>query len=261
MKKSVVLLFAVSLIAASAAAELYKWVDKNGKINYSDTPPPADAKRVEKKRLNDRVTEGAGLAFATQNAMKKYPVFLFATDCGEPCDKGKALLTKRGVPHSLKNPEKNIVDGNELKTLVGALEVPALQVGKNGIKGFNESAWHAALDAAGYPKSAAPLKANAVKESKDTHSADTQPKPRKEEIGGAQNQANTAAGGGGDGGNNTRSKDPKDLTPAFTNKTDPNARSGSYHEPDLPPSATNNPQVAQPELTPDDLGKTEESGK
>lgn len=257
MKKPVVLLFALSLIATSAAAELYKWVDKNGKINYSDTPPPADAKRVEKKRLNDRVTEGDGLAFATQNAMKKYPVFLFATDCGEPCDKGKTLLAKRGVPHTMKNPEKNLADGNELKKLVGALEVPALQVGKNGIKGFNESAWHAALDAAGYPKAAAPLKANAVKESKDANSVNTKPKSRKEEIGGAQDQANTAAGrGGGSKGANLQ-----DLTPAFSNKADPNARSGPYHEPDLPASANNNPQAPRRELNADEIKKMEESDK
>ncbi len=255
MKKLAALLLGLSLISTSAVAELYKWIGKDGKVNYSDTPPPADAKRVEKKRLNDRVSEGDGLGFASQNAMKKYPVFLFATDCGDPCDKGKALLAKRGVPHTLKNPEKNIVDGNELKKLVGALEVPALQVGKNGIKGFNESAWHAALDAAGYPRSAAPLKANAVKESKDANNTDSK-KSRKEEIAGGQNQATGAAGGGG-GGRGNSSGDAKDLTPSFTNKADPNARSGPYNEPDLPPSATNNPQVAQPELTSEQIDEME----
>lgn len=37
-----VLLFAVHGLAA--AAGLYKWVDENGKVVYSDTPPPANAK-------------------------------------------------------------------------------------------------------------------------------------------------------------------------------------------------------------------------
>ena len=256
MKKLAVLLLGLSLIATSAVAELYKWVGKDGKVTYSDTPPPADAKRVEKKRLNDRVAEGDGLSFATQNAMKKHPVLLFATDCGDPCDKGKALLAKRGVPHTLKNPEKNIVDGNELKKLVGALEVPALQVGKNGVKGFNEAAWNAALDAAGYPKSAGPFKAGAVKESKVTNSANGQAKSRKEEIGGGQNQANATAGGGGGGqGSSANSGNPKDNAPASTNKADPNARSGPYHEPELPESAKNNKQPIQvdPRKTPEEM--------
>ena len=189
MSKLSLLLLSLSLVATPAVAELYKWVGADGKINYSDSPPPANAKKVEKKRLNDRVSEGDGLGFASQNAMKKYPVSLFVTDCGEPCDKARALLAKRGVPHSSKNPEKNLAEGKELSKLVGALEVPTLQVGKNGIKGFSESAWHAALDAAGYPKSAAPLKANAAKGSKDSNSADGRPKSRKEDIGGDQKQA------------------------------------------------------------------------
>ena len=236
MHKLSLLLLSLGLIATPAVAELYKWIGADGKINYSDSPPPANAKKVEKKRLNDRVSEGDGLGFASQNAMKKYPVSLFATDCGEPCDKGKALLAKRGVPHTLKNPEKNLAEGKELSKLVGALEVPTLQVGKNGIKGFNESAWHAALDAAGYPKSAAPLKANAAKDSKDANSADGRPKSRKEDIGGDPNEAKGTAGGG----NNASSGNATDKAPAFSNAPpDPNARSGPYHEPELPESAKN----------------------
>lgn len=32
--------FALALAAPAAAGELYKWVDENGVINYSNTPPP-----------------------------------------------------------------------------------------------------------------------------------------------------------------------------------------------------------------------------
>jgi hypothetical protein len=257
MQTPAALLVVIGLIATSAAAELYKWVDKDGRITYSDTPPPADARRVEKKRFLDRVAEGDGLSFASQNAMKKHPVSLFATDCGEPCDRAKALLAKRGVPHALKNPETNLIDGNELKKLVGALEVPALQVGKNGIKGFNESAWHAALDAAGYPKSAGPLKAGAAKESKDAHSVDGKAKSRKEEIGGKQNQANKTAVG--TRGNNASALEPTDNAPSFSNKADSNARSGPYHEPKLPASTTNDKQPTRinRQKTPGELGDEE----
>ena len=254
MHKLSILLLSLGLVATPAVAELYKWIGADGKINYSDTPPPANAKKVEKKRLNDRVSEGDSLGFASQNAMKKYPVSLFATDCGEPCDKARALLAKRGVPHSSKNPEKNLAEGKELNKLVGALEVPTLQVGKNGIKGFNESAWHAALDAAGYPKSAAPLKANAAKDSKDAHSADGRPKSRKEDIGGDPNQAKGTTGGG----NNASSGNATDKAPTFSNAPpDPNARSGPYHEPELPESAKNNKQPVQvdPRKTPAEMEK------
>jgi hypothetical protein len=36
-----VLVFGLTLaFAASASAQLYRWVDKDGKVRYSDTPPP-----------------------------------------------------------------------------------------------------------------------------------------------------------------------------------------------------------------------------
>lgn len=168
MSKLISLLLTIAFSTTPALAELYKWVGADGKITYSDTPPPADAKKVEKKRLNDRVNQGDGLDFATRNAMKKYPVVLFTTDCGAPCDQGRALLNKRGVPFTEKNPEKNLADGQELKKLTGTLEVPDLRVGKDTpIKGFNEAVWNSALDNAGYPKNAAPLKAGATTEIKD----------------------------------------------------------------------------------------------
>ncbi len=252
MYKLVALLLGLVLIATPAVADLYKWIGADGRINYSDTPPPPGAKKVEKKRLNDRVTQGDGLDFATRDTMKKYPVVLFATDCGVPCDQARALLAKRGVPHREKNPEKNLADGEELKKLTGALEVPDLQVGKDSpIKGFNEASWNAALDAAGYPKSAAPLKANAAKDTKNTAGGDGRPKSRNEEIGG-QDQAAGTGGAGGGAGNKTNSGNSKDNTPAFENKApDPNARSGPYHEPELPNSAKNNSPPSETNLTPE----------
>jgi hypothetical protein len=49
------LLIALLAIAAPAQAQLYKWVDKNGVLNYTDTPP-ADAKQNAVERLSDRVS-------------------------------------------------------------------------------------------------------------------------------------------------------------------------------------------------------------
>ena len=40
MKK--ILLILLTLVSASALAGLHKWVDANGKVHYSDQPPPAN---------------------------------------------------------------------------------------------------------------------------------------------------------------------------------------------------------------------------
>jgi type IV secretory pathway VirB10-like protein len=38
---------AVLLATATVAAQVYKWVDKDGRVQYSDQPPPADAKEIK----------------------------------------------------------------------------------------------------------------------------------------------------------------------------------------------------------------------
>jgi hypothetical protein len=48
-------LLALAFLAASAAhAETYKWVDQNGVVNYSNTPPPAAAKNAQ--TITERVS-------------------------------------------------------------------------------------------------------------------------------------------------------------------------------------------------------------
>ena len=53
MKSPVQLFIAVAILLATAtvAAQVYKWVDKDGKVQYSDTPPPASATKAEAKKV------------------------------------------------------------------------------------------------------------------------------------------------------------------------------------------------------------------
>ncbi|MGB8337368.1 MAG: glutaredoxin family protein [Burkholderiales bacterium] len=145
-------LFMLMLVAAlSAQAELYKWVDKSGGVHYSDQPPVGDVKNVERKKIGGNVIEGQD-NFALREAARKFPVVLYANECGEPCNLARELLVKRGVPFTQKNPEASAADSIALKKLAGSLEVPTLAIGENNtLKGYLESSWTTALDAAGYP--------------------------------------------------------------------------------------------------------------
>ena len=42
--KTLVAMMAVLALSPAAHGEMYKWVDKDGKTHYTDTPPPPDAK-------------------------------------------------------------------------------------------------------------------------------------------------------------------------------------------------------------------------
>ncbi len=53
MKSPVQLFAAIAIFLATAtvAAQVFKWIDKDGKVNFSDTPPPAEAVKGETKKL------------------------------------------------------------------------------------------------------------------------------------------------------------------------------------------------------------------
>jgi glutaredoxin len=148
---------ALAVVAtAHAQSDVYRWVDKDGKVHFSDAPPPEDAQQVTQRRMGGGQVDEGQLPYATQVATKRNPVTLYTSPrCGDLCQSGRDVLIERGVPYSERNAETP-AEAENVKKLVGALEVPVLQVGDNAIKGFNDSTWQGALDAAGYPRTRIP---------------------------------------------------------------------------------------------------------
>ncbi|HXS53483.1 MAG TPA: glutaredoxin family protein [Usitatibacter sp.] len=146
-------------LAAQAATNVYRWVDKGGKIHFSDTPPPPEeVQAVTQKEMGGASVEESSLPYATQVARKRNPVTIYtAKDCGTPCDRARDLLSGRGVPFTEKNAMANNTDLDALRKMTGGSgEVPFLIVGEQKIKGYDEDAWNSALDGAGYPRTRLP---------------------------------------------------------------------------------------------------------
>lgn len=53
MKSPIQLFIALAILLATAtvAAQVYKWVDKDGKVQYTDTPPPPGAAKADPKKV------------------------------------------------------------------------------------------------------------------------------------------------------------------------------------------------------------------
>jgi hypothetical protein len=143
----------LALTCVASAAQLYRWVDDKGRVEWRDTPPPADAKNVEQRNVGGNTIQTSTLPYSVQQAMKKHPVTLWVFDCGEPCTSAKNHLARRGVPHTERNAAR---EQDALKKLTGSLEVPVLTVGAQTIKGYLETDWDVALDSAGYPRTPMP---------------------------------------------------------------------------------------------------------
>ena len=153
----------IAIIALGAAAiaslhanaqQLYRWVDKNGKINYTQEPPPRDAaKSVQQQRLKSSgPAEGSQqMPFAVRQAVDNFPVTLYTSpECTQGCKEARDLLANRGVPYR----EVSIADNaaiEDLKKVTGNAQVPALLVGRAMEVGFAAGKYNAALDQAGYP--------------------------------------------------------------------------------------------------------------
>jgi len=153
MKKFTVLVFALAVFWAQAfAVQLYRWVDDKGNVEWRDTPPPVTAKKVEQRNIRDNTIDTTEVPYSVQQAAKNFPVTLWVTDCGQTCDKARAHLNRRGVPYTEKNPQSDVAAFK--KASGGSLEVPLLFVGSHRLNGYLESDWDAALDTAGYPKTA-----------------------------------------------------------------------------------------------------------
>lgn len=141
------------LLPALAQAQMYRWVDDNGKIHYSDRPPLSGAKNVKKQSISAVQGSAPALPYALQQAVKNFPVTLYTSEvCGESCVQARELLNKRGVPYR----EVNVADDADLaqlKKLSGGDVVPVMTVGREVYKGFESGAYKAALDDGGYPAS------------------------------------------------------------------------------------------------------------
>jgi glutaredoxin len=138
-------------------------VDKNGKVHFSDTPPAEDAKNVSQKKLGGGYVQESALPYATQVAMKRNPVVLYtAAKCGKFCERGRDFLAARGIPYSERDASTK--EGAEEMQKLGIRDVPVLAIGTRNLRGYDDDAWNAALDSAGYPRTALPGQADAVRQ-------------------------------------------------------------------------------------------------
>ena len=155
MKTAFVLsLLAVAIMAPVTvdAQQVYRWVDADGRVQYSDQPPPAGTKNVQEKNVGGNSIQNNDLSLVAQDAQKKNPVTVYISECGEACDAGKAYLNKRGIPHTVVDPTRSLELNKKFKEETGGSVVPVMKVGEKRLSGWSESSWASALDAAGYPK-------------------------------------------------------------------------------------------------------------
>ncbi len=147
------LVAAALLFAVSASQAQYKVIGADGKVTYSDRPPPATEGTVSALGTTAAAPAvGSELPFELRQVASKYPVTLYtvAGAC-EPCASARQLLKQRGIPFA----ERQVVtteDSDALEKLSGGREAPTLTIGSQTLRGLAAEVWVSYLDAAGYPR-------------------------------------------------------------------------------------------------------------
>ena len=148
-----------------AQAQQYRWIDKDGKLQFTDVPPPPGAKEVRQVSATTAKPAPAPLPFELAELQKNFPVTLYtapAPVCVEPCALARGALNKRGVPFN-EIQVWNDETLKQLKELGGSGNVPTLVVGRSVQSGYDSVNFDALLDSAGYPTAGAlPARAQAA---------------------------------------------------------------------------------------------------
>ncbi len=142
------------LLACLPVQAQYKWIGPDGRVTYSDQPPPANTKAgapVPAANNTPTTPAASGLPYAVSRAAQNFPVTLYTIKECSACDQGRNHLQSRGVPFQEKTISTQ-ADADALKKISSENNFPILAVGNQKQVGFESSPWNQILDLAGYPK-------------------------------------------------------------------------------------------------------------
>jgi len=124
------------LYAFSVNAEIYKWVDKYGKTQFTDNPP--SDKKTEEVEVKINTYSAVSIKPLVERLGKKDKVVMYtATWCGI-CKQAKKHFIKNKIPYVTYDVEHSKVGKIDFKLLRGR-SVPIIIVGNKRMNGFTVS--------------------------------------------------------------------------------------------------------------------------
>lgn len=123
------LLVLALFLALPASAGVYKWTDAQGRIHYTDSPPPA----AQATQL--RLQTHTGPAQVSRVVGADSGVTIYTTQWCGVCKSAKAFLKQNGVPFREWDVEKTEYGAIKFQQLGGS-GVPLITVGAQKMMGF-----------------------------------------------------------------------------------------------------------------------------
>ncbi|MES2191679.1 MAG: glutaredoxin family protein [Pseudomonadota bacterium] len=144
------------LLTAAHAQQVYRIVGPDGKVTFSDKPPPAasNAKVTAGTSASGGGSGGSALPFELRQVASRYPVTLYTSSTCGPCGSARNMLNARGIPFTEKTVNTP-ADAQALQRISGDNALPFATIGGQQLKGYSDAEWTQFLNAAGYPATSA----------------------------------------------------------------------------------------------------------
>jgi glutaredoxin len=117
-------------LAWPASAGVYKWTDAQGRVQYSDSPPPAA------KATQLRLQTYTGPVEVSRAIGADSGVTIYTTEWCGVCQRAKVFFKQNGVPFREWDVEKTEYGAIKFKQLGGS-GVPVITVGSEKMMGFD----------------------------------------------------------------------------------------------------------------------------
>lgn len=133
------LMVAIALLPALLAhADIYRWVDENGKIHLSDDPPP---EKMDAEQLDVEVNTYEAIDYSKiqyyqrEEKPTRKRVVMFATDWCGYCARARKYFRAKGIPYKEYDIDKNKAARIRFDSY-GKGGVPLILIGKQKMRGF-----------------------------------------------------------------------------------------------------------------------------
>jgi glutaredoxin len=133
------------LCAMSTEAEIYRWVDADGKVHFSDEKP----EKTKTEEVEVRVNSFEGLSVSDSEFLdarvQRQVVMYSASWCGY-CRKARHYFRQKGIPFKEYDIENSRKGRRDYARMNGS-GVPIIFVGNKRIQGFRAERFQAIYDA------------------------------------------------------------------------------------------------------------------
>jgi len=133
---SLLIIFMLFINPLAQTQEIYKWVDKQGKVHFGDRKPDSQQNIEELNIKLVNSVETVSYQPSSIDIGKK--VVIYTTSWCGYCKKAKKYFTDKRIRYTEKNIEKSKIAKMEFKKL-GGKGVPMILVGKKKTSGFSQA--------------------------------------------------------------------------------------------------------------------------